>query len=85
MTGIKTNSGASLNKKWKVGAKHALYHKEGKWFMPLELFPGAYFDQFGYVLFQKKEDYLNCKQLSIRERVNVRGGISGLPSYKTFN
>lgn len=81
MSAMKTNSGNSLNLKWNVGARHALYHKDGKWFMPLERFPGALFDPNGYVLFKTKDELLNCKHLSIGERINVPFGISNLSGY----
>ncbi len=40
-----------LNKKWKVGAKHALYIHDGHWYHCLTKFPGALFDKNGYILF----------------------------------
>ena len=78
----RSNSGESLNRKWQVGARHALYHRDGTWFMPIERFPGAYFDPNGYVLFRTKQEYLGNPYLRIGERVNVRGGISRIPGYK---
>jgi hypothetical protein len=82
MSGIRTNSGDRLNKQWNVGAEHALYHKDGHWYMPLDRFPGAYFDPGGYILFRSREEYLTCKYLRIGERVNVPEGISKIPGYK---
>lgn len=78
----RSNSGESLNREWNVGARHALYHKDGTWYMPLERFPGAYFDPNGYVVFTTEHEYVNNPHLSIGERVNVRGGISRLPGYR---
>ena len=75
-------TGKLLNEKWGVGAKHALYREDGKWYMPLERFPGALFDPFGYVLFETKDQYENCPALHIGMRVNVPEGISSIPSYK---
>lgn len=80
-SGYKTNSGEALNREWDVGARHALYHKDGTFYMPLERFPGAYFDTRGYVLFKTEEEYLKDPNLTIGERVNVREGISSLPGY----
>lgn len=77
----KTNSGARLNEIWNVRAQHALYHKDGIWFMPLERFPGAYFDPHGYILFKTRDEYLNCSFLDIGERVNVKAGIKSIPGY----
>jgi len=81
MPGYKTNTGKRLNEEWRVGAQHALYHKDGKWYMPLERFPGAYFDPNGYVLFRTLKEYEGCSHLSIGMRVQVRGEISGIPGY----
>lgn len=64
----RTNSGANLNREWKVGAAHALYRENGKWFMPLERFPGAYFDAHGYVVFNTREEYENSPYLSRGKR-----------------
>jgi len=81
MTGVKTDSGYHLNEEWNVGARHALFHKEGTFYMLLERFPVALFDTNGYLLFQTEEEYLSCQYLEIDERVNVRGGISAVPGY----
>lgn len=81
MGGFRTNSGACLNREWKVGARHALYRENGIFYMPLERFPGAYFDSSGYVLFKTEEEYRNCKYLRIGKRVDVSGGICKMPGY----
>ena len=81
MSGIRTNSGRVLNEKWNVGVKHALYRQNGKFYMQLLRFPGALFDENGYVLFKTENDYLNCQSIKIGKRVNVEGGISSLPNY----
>jgi hypothetical protein len=78
----RSDSGESLNTEWNVGARHALYHKDGTFYMPLERFPGAYFDADGYVLFRTEREYVSSPYLSIGERVNVRRGISHIPGYK---
>src|SRR5262249_18262582 len=70
-TGVKTNFGRVLNEEWKVGARHALYHKDGTWFMELERFPGAYFDPNGYVLFRTRDEYLDSPYVVIGKRVTV--------------
>jgi len=80
-TGVKTNFGRLLNEEWGVGARHALYHRDGTWFMPLERFPGAYFDPNGYVLFATEDEYLRSPYLVIGVRVSVRGGIESMPTY----
>ncbi len=64
-----------------MGATHALYSKDGDFYMPLERFPGAYFDPNGYVLFRTEEEYLDCTHLDIGIRVHASGGISRIPGY----
>jgi hypothetical protein len=49
--------------------------------MPLERFPGAYFDPNGYVLFRAYEEYAYSPYLTIGIRVSVRGGIESMPNY----
>lgn len=78
----RTNSGKNLNEEWCVGARHALYHKEGKWYELLERFPGALFDPYGYVLFKTEKEFYECPYLKIGEKVNVEGDISRIPEYK---
>ncbi len=78
----KTNYGKVLNEQFRVGAKHALYHKDGTWYMPLERFPGALFDPNGYVLFPTEKDFLECGYIKIGRRVQVPSGISRIPGYK---
>ncbi len=81
MSGIPTNRGNDLNREWKVGARHALYHKRGTWYMPLKRFPGALFDPNGYIRFETREAFEACSHIQIGERVNVAGGISRIPGY----
>jgi hypothetical protein len=70
-----------LNEEWSVGARHALYHKDGTWFHTLERFPGAYFDPQGYVLFRTYEEYVSSPYLTIGVHVSVKGGIQSMPNY----
>ena len=79
--GVRTGSGKVLNEKWKIGAAHALYHKDGTWFNAIERFPGALCDPHGYILFATKEEYESSPYLMIGQRVNVPGGIDKLDSY----
>lgn len=81
MTGTKTDSGRALNEKWDVGAKHALYRQDGKFYMRLLRFPGAMFDENGFILFKTEGEYLNCTKIKIGARVNVEDGISSLAGY----
>lgn len=75
--------GNILNQKWEVGAKHALFHRDGFWYHKLERFPGAYFDSAGYVLFNTEEEYKSSPHLSIGKTVYVIPGcIRFIPGYK---
>ncbi len=79
------NSGAYLNELWGVGASDAKFHREGKFFMPATSFPAALFDPNGYLFFRTEADYFNSPYLSVRDRVNVPGGIAGVPGYKRMD
>lgn len=74
-------TGRQLNKEWRVGAQHALFHRDGTWYNNLTRFPGALFDPEGYVLFKTEEEYLNCPSVSVGQETNVPRGISSLPGY----
>ena len=74
-------SGRMLNKQWNVGAEHALYHREGRWYNNLERFPGALFDPNGYVLFETEEEYRQSDHLRITKETNITDGISSMPEY----
>lgn len=74
-------TGIQLNKRWQVGAKHALYHRGGWWYNNLRRFPGALFDAAGYVLFETEADYRSSPYVRVTEETNVSGGISSMPGY----
>jgi len=74
-------TGRRLNEEWKVGARHALYREDGRWYHQLNQFPGALFDASGYVLFETEEDYRNSGYLQIAQDVHVPDGISSMPNY----
>jgi hypothetical protein len=74
-------NGKILNRKWNVGAKHALYRKSGDWYHCLEQFPGALFDPTGYVLFKDKKEFLSSPHLQIKHDVHVPNRISNIPNY----
>jgi hypothetical protein len=75
-------SGKILNVRWTVGARHALYHKDGDYYNLLTKFPGALFDPNGYVVFQTKDDYESSPYLRRSDKqLHVQGGISSLPGY----
>lgn len=77
--------GKNLNQQWQVGAKHALYHKDGTWFNNLERFPGALFDPNGYILFESEKEYRSCRFLNIGRETNVPDGIYRIPGYARKN
>jgi hypothetical protein len=74
-------SGRKLNEAWSVGAKHALYHREGCWYNNLDRFPGALFDPNGYVVFATENAYRNSRHLRITQETNVTNGIASIPGY----
>jgi len=74
-------TGKVLNREWDVGARHALYREDGRWYHTLRQFPGALFDARGYVLFRTRSDYEKCPQLQIGQHVHVPDGISSIPGY----
>jgi hypothetical protein len=76
--------GRELNKKWNVGAQHALYRKNGTWYHLIERFPGALFDEHGYIVFESKEAIENCPGVLVGKRanwLNVPEGIARLRDY----
>ena len=79
-------TGKQLNTKFKIGALHALYREDGKWYHHLTRFPGVYFDncdgRIGMIKFETENDFKNCKNLNIGETVNIRDGIQQIIGYK---
>lgn len=75
------NIGELLNRRWKIGAQHSLFHKDGTWYHQLTRFPGALCDPFGYVLFHTEADFRNCGQLRIDQDVNLNGHLSQIQGY----
>ena len=64
-----------------MDVKHGLYSHNGEWYHYLKVFPGAYFDQHGYVIFHTKEDFDACRALDLGQTVHVPGGISSIGGY----
>jgi 5-methylcytosine-specific restriction enzyme A len=73
--------GKELNIIWEVGAKHALYREDGKWYHQLQEFPGALFDANGYFIFNTKDEYLKSPFLQIKRDIHIPSGISSIPGY----
>jgi hypothetical protein len=82
MARVRTDSGRRLNHVWGVNAQHALYHKDGIWYERLERFPGALFDENGYVLFESEMAFVRSSYLRITEKVKVPEGIAQMPEYR---
>ena len=76
--------GRQLNKEHKLGAQHALYRRDGKWFHHLKQFPGVLFDENGFVLFQTEEEYKNHPGLQHAQDLHVPDGIASFPGYVRF-
>lgn len=74
-------TGIVLARRWKVNARHALYHKDGTWYNNLERFPGALFDPTGYIIFQTRDAYERSPFLNRGKELNVPRGISSIPGY----
>jgi len=78
-------TGEKLNKQWKVGALHALYREDGKWYHHLTQFPGALFDKYGFIIFQNENEYLSSEYLQHKQDLHIPSGISSIPGYKKFS
>jgi len=74
-------TGNLLAKEWNVKSKHSLYKKEGNWYHHLNRFPGAFFDDNGYIIFNSKDEYVDSPYLQIGKTVHIPGGISSVPNY----
>jgi hypothetical protein len=73
--------GRELNERWSVGARQARYRKNGNWFHLLDQFPGALFDENGYILFNTQQDYEQCAFLQRGKELGVPHGIESIPGY----
>ncbi len=88
--------GEDLNEKYRIGAAHALFSKDGTFYMELDRFPGALIDKNGFVLFKKDSDYKNAidsgqlyrSKPTKRDgkcRIKVpKGGIYAMLGYTTY-
>jgi hypothetical protein len=79
-----------LNEKWGIGARHALYRKNGTWYHILIEFPGALFDENGFILFSIREYYEGCYDLLRTKQkeknwINARKGIASIAGYTPFS
>ena len=76
--------GRRLNVKYKLGAEHALYRRDGKWFHHLKRFPGILCDQRGYVRFKTKLEYQHHSGLQHRQDLHAPDGIATFAGYAKF-
>jgi hypothetical protein len=88
---MKKKTGQFLARFYKINVCSAYYHEDGNWYWPLKVFPGAYFDGNGCVIFQTEKDFCECVYLGIGPtNVWIRGqssglGISDIPGYMKLN
>jgi len=75
------NNGKYLNKVLQLGAKHALYSEDGKWYENLKKFPGILFDNKGYIILKDENDYIVNLDLQIGKKLNIPKGIEKLNGY----
>lgn len=77
-------TGTRLNALLNIGAKHARYREDGKWYHHLIDFPGVLFDENGYLVFNSEDDYLNHHKLQHGVDLHVIAGISSTKEYHQF-
>ena len=77
-------TGETLNLKFKLGAKHALYHKDGTFYEQLRDFPGILCDDRGYVMYDSRAQFERDPQLNIGQKVNIYRGLANHPQYRPF-
>jgi len=78
-------TGAHLNREHRLGARHALYHKDGTFFEVLRQFPGVLCDPRGYLKFDSKEQFDRDQNVSIGDKTNVHRGIASHPRYRRYD
>jgi 5-methylcytosine-specific restriction protein A len=78
-------TGRKLNRLLNLGAEHALYREDGKWYHHLTAFPGVLFDKNGYLIFENEDVYTNHHALRHRQDLNVPTGIAEISGYMLFN
>lgn len=74
-------SGPQLIKRWNIPVHQARFHRDGVWYEHLFLFPAAFCDPEGYIVFETEDEYRNCQRLNLGKQVNVPGGISSILGY----
>ena len=77
-------TGEMLSQRYRLGALHALYHKDGMFFERLTKFPGALCDPRGFVLYRSGQEFERDPRLRIGQKVNVPGTLASHPNYRHF-
>jgi hypothetical protein len=77
-------TGELLNRTHSLGARHALYHKDGTFYERLTAFPGVLCDGRGYVSYETSDHFERDPQLEIGQKVNIPRGLSSHPRFKLF-
>ncbi len=77
-------TGDALNRAHGLGARHALYHKDGTFYERLTAFPGVLCDARGYVSFETRDQFESDPRLEIGQKVNIPRSLSSHPRFKLF-
>jgi hypothetical protein len=77
-------TGEQLNRRYKLGAQHALYHRDGTFYEHLTEFPGVLCDPKGWVRYESQTQFSKDPRLNIGVKVNVPGGLLTHPRYQRF-
>jgi hypothetical protein len=75
-------TGEKLNHLWNMEVRQARYNDKGKFYRVLDRFPAALCDRNGFVRFANRREYERCPSLAIGRRINVRGGIAEMATYR---
>ena len=77
-------TGDFLNRHHRLGARHALYHRDGTLYDRLTSFPAILCDPTGYVRYERAYEFQRDPHVSIGEKVNVPRGLPAHPRYTRF-
>jgi hypothetical protein len=77
-------TGEQLNRKYRLGARHALYHKDGTFYERLVRFPAVFCDPRGFVRFDTEQQFTRDQRLAIGDKVNIHRGLASHPRYERF-
>jgi len=77
-------TGEALNRRHHIGARHALFHKDGTFYERLARFPGVLCDPGGYVRYESESQFTSDEHINIGQKVNVHGSLSIHPRYHAF-